>query len=228
MTESAIHCRQTGHLIVISGATASGKTTVGHEIALRRDRALHIDGDFIQSLVVSGSITMTIPPPPGALDQLRLRYRAALALADLYLDEGFDAIVSDNMFEDEAQRFLALAQQSQPSRSVHFVMLNPSVEAIWERYNQRPGGGYTAYLTPEIVKAAVERTPRVGLWLDNSNQSAAQTADEVLRRLPEAEVSPRGSERSSSAGSEGLVPALPDRPCVVAASCSQASSRSPG
>lgn len=195
VTEPAIQCHQTGLLIVVSGATASGKTTIGHEIALRRDRAIHIDGDFIQSLVVSGSITMDIPPPPGALEQLRLRFRAALSLANLYRNEGFDAIVSDNLFEDEAQRFLVSARQSHPSRSVYFVMLNPSIEAIWQRYNQRPGGGYTANLTPEVLKAAVERTVRVGLWLDNSSQSAAQTADEVLRRLPEAQASRPGVTR---------------------------------
>lgn len=72
-----------GHLLVISGYSAAGKTTIGRELARRRERAIHIDGDVIQRLVVSGSVTMEIPPPPGALDQLRLRFAAALAVADL-------------------------------------------------------------------------------------------------------------------------------------------------
>lgn len=42
----------TGLLVVIAGPTAAGKTTIGRELALRRDRAIHIDGNFIQSLVV--------------------------------------------------------------------------------------------------------------------------------------------------------------------------------
>jgi chloramphenicol 3-O-phosphotransferase len=196
--------QKTGVLIVVSGPSAGGKTTVGHEIALHRDRAIHIDGDLIQGLIVTGSITMTVPPSPAGLHQLRLRFRAALAVANLYRDAGFDAIISDNLFEEEAQRFLAAAVQSHPSQSVRFVMLNPSIEAVRERYNRRPGGGYTATLTPEHLKAAVERTARVGLWLDTSDQTAAQTADEVLRRLDEAEVGALDGRTGSAAGQDPL------------------------
>jgi hypothetical protein len=182
--------QQPALLLVVSGPTAAGKSTIGREIAVRRDRAMHIDGDLIQSLVVSGSVTMDVPPPPGALEQLRLRFKAALNLANLYRDAGFDAIISDNLFDEEAVRFIASAIESHPSRVVHFVMINPSVETIWERYDQRPGGGYSASLTPEILKAAVERTPPIGLWLDTVGRTAAQTADEVLRRLDEAVIAP--------------------------------------
>lgn len=188
MSDSSGELRRAGLLIVVTGPTAAGKTTIGREVAAHRDHAIHIDGDFIQNLIVTGSITMDVPPPPGALDQLRLRFQAALTIANLYRNAGFDAIISDNLFEAEARWFIKSAVDSHPSRSIHFVMLNPSIDAIRKRYDQRPGGGYTASLTPEFLKLAVEASDRVGLWLDSSCQTAAQTAEEVLRRLNEAEI----------------------------------------
>ncbi len=181
---------RTGLLLVISGSTAAGKTTIGREIAGRLDCAIHIDGDVIQDLVVSGSIRMEVPPPPGALDQLRLRFRAALAVANLYRDAGFDAILSDNLFGEEARRFLAVALDVHRSRSVHFVMLNPTIEAIRDRYCQRPGGGYTPTLTPQVLNQAVEQTIHVGLWLDTSHQTAEETALDILQQLGHAAVAP--------------------------------------
>lgn len=191
---------RTGLLLVISGPSAAGKTTIAREIAGRLDRAIHIDGDVIQNTVVAGSIRMEVPPPPGALDQLRLRFRAALAVANLYRDAGFDAILSDNFFGEEARRFLTIALDVHRSRSVHFVMLNPTIDAIRDRYRQRPGGGYTPTLTPQVLKQAVEQTIHVGLWLDTSLQTAEETALEILQQLDHAVIVPRDLSPQGDAG----------------------------
>lgn len=177
-----------GRLVIISGPQAAGKTTIGHELATRLDRAVHIDGDLIQDLIVSGAVPMDLPPPPGALEQLHLRYLGALALANLYRDAGFDAIISDNLFEDGVDMILTAALKGDLSDNVHFVMLDPSIDSIWERYSARSGGGYTDSITPEGLKLAVSRTTRHGLWLDTTRQSVAETTDEIVHRLPEARV----------------------------------------
>ncbi len=176
-----------GRLIVISGPSAAGKTTVGHYLATHFERALHIDGDHIQDLVVAGAIRMDAPPPPGAVEQLLLRYRAAVTLAAVYQRSGFDAVVTDNAFEDGLLHLLSYATDNSPGE-VFFVMLDPSVKAIWERYNQRPGGGYSQSLTPEVLKLAVSRSPQLGLRLDTSGQTHHETTAEILRQLPAAMV----------------------------------------
>jgi predicted kinase len=182
--------RGTGRLIVISGPSAAGKTTVGRAVAGQLPLAVHIDGDAIQRFVVSGSVLMDIPPPPGATEQLWLRYRAALSVAALYRRSGFDAVVTDNIFETGWPMFLTLGLTSAggSERPVFAVMLDPAIDVLQERYRGRPGGGYTDSLTPEGLKAAVARTPRVGLWLDTSGQTVEESAAEILGRLDEAAV----------------------------------------
>ncbi|MEQ7010344.1 hypothetical protein ABN028_29615 [Actinopolymorpha sp. B17G11] len=90
-----------GRLLLITGASAAGKTTVGHEVASLLSRAVHIDGDAMQRFVVSGAVPMDVPPPPGAVEQLTLRYAAAMTVSSLYRRAGFDAVITDNVFEAE-------------------------------------------------------------------------------------------------------------------------------
>lgn len=179
----------TGRLIVISGQTAAGKTTVGRALGELLPRAIHVDGDTIQRLVVSGSITPSgIPPSPGAVEQLWLRYRAALSISALYRRAGFDAVLTDNIFEAGWRQFLTLAYESEPASPMAAVMLTPSLDVIKARYDERPGGGYTDSMTLESLAEAVARTERIGLWLDTSEQTPEESATEILRRLDEATI----------------------------------------
>lgn len=180
-----------GRLLVITGATAAGKTTVGYAVAARLPRAVHVDGDVIQRFVVSGAVSMDLPPPPGAVEQLLLRYAGALAIWRLYRDAGFDVVISDNIFEAHLTDLLSRIFQDAPAQPVHVVVLVPSVDVIRQRYDDRPGGGYSDSLTPQALQEAVARTPRLGLWLDNGHQTPDESAAEILRRLDEAAVTER-------------------------------------
>ena len=177
-----------GRLILITGLTAAGKTTVGRHLASKLPRALHIDGDAVQRFVVSGAITMDVPPPPGAVEQLELRYAAALLVAALYRPAGFDVIVSDNIFEDHVKSLLASVLDDGDTDRAYLVMLNPTLDAIRRRYDTRPGGGHNHTLTPEALRQAVQRTPRIGMWLDTSDLTADETAAHILDHLDEATV----------------------------------------
>lgn len=165
-----------GRLLLITGASAAGKTTVGHEVAALLPRAMHVDGGFISGFVVSGGVLMDLPPPAEAVEQLMLRYAGAMAVANLYRRAGFDAILTDNIYEIHLTGLLFLAFADAPADPVHVVVLDPPIDVIRTRYDARPGGGYTGTLTPEALTEALARTPRIGLWLDNGNQTPAETA----------------------------------------------------
>lgn len=180
-----------GRLLVISGASAAGKTTLGHGVAALLPRAVHVDGDDIHRFVISGAVSMDLPPAPGAVEQLLLRYAGALAVARVYRAAGFDAVITDNIFEADLTDVLSLAFADASTDQVYLVMLCPSVQVIRERYDDRSGGGYTDSITPESLTQAVARTPRLGLWLDTGHQIPAESAAEILRRLDEAAVTER-------------------------------------
>jgi hypothetical protein len=48
----------------------------------------------------------------------------------------------------------------------------------------RPG----SWTIEELDRALREETPRLGLWLDNSDQTPTETVDEILARREEARL----------------------------------------
>ena len=173
-----------GRLIVITGAQAAGKSTLGHAVAGLLPKAVHVDGDAIHGFVVSGEIPYDIPPPPGATEQLLLRYAGAIAVCRVYRSAGFDAVVTDNIFGTAVADVLTLAFADAMTADLRLVVLDPDPEVLNERERDRPKEGYTESITvPMLVSAVREETPRIGLWLDNSQQSVADSAAEVVRRM---------------------------------------------
>jgi hypothetical protein len=63
------------------------------------------------------------------------------------------------------------------------------VETVAARAAARSKGSYTPEFTPSMFDSALrEETPRLGLWLDSSALSVAQTVEAILARLEEARV----------------------------------------
>lgn len=181
-----------GRLFVITGARAVGKTACGKALAQALTRAVFLDGDTIGDSVVSGKAPMTEPATVDAVDQLFLRYAGALALADVYRSGGFDVVIADTIIGSYLDGFLEIAEPD----LVHLVMLNPTVDAIYERDEQRRKTAYEQGLTVEdLWRTVEEHTRRAGLWLDTSNMSVAQTITQILRRIDETRVDTTAVER---------------------------------
>ena len=174
----------TGRLIVITGAQAAGKSTLGHAVADLLPKAVHVDGDVIHGFVVSGAVPYDVPPPVGATEQLLLRYAGAIAVCRVYRSAGFDAVFTDNVFGPLVADVLTLAFADATTADLRLVVLDPDPDVLIEREQARPKTGYTDSITvPMLVSAVRDETPRIGLWLDNGGQSVAESAAEIVRRL---------------------------------------------
>lgn len=154
-----------GRLFLVTGARASGTTAVGAALARSFDRAVAIDAAVFDHMVVAGHATYREPPRAEQLRQLFLRWSAAIATAETYQLEGFDAVISDAVLGGHLEDFLDLASPE----TLHLVVLDP-------------GGEVRVALHDNIG------TPRWGLWVDSSGQSADETVATVLGRLAECVV----------------------------------------
>ena len=60
------------------------------------------------------------------------------------------------------------------------VVLCPDVETIKERERYREKTGYSGFTVETLYDTFMQTTPRIGFWLDNSNQTPQQTAETIL------------------------------------------------
>jgi predicted kinase len=173
-------------LFVISGVSASGKSTVGQLLAKRFDRGVCVPGDAIRAMMVSGRVDVRPDAGEEALRQLALRYAGALSVANVFLNGGFDVVVEDVIIGPILRDFLSLVQVPE----FHLVFLDPDAAAIERRERERdriaygPGrwsvGGLQAVLR--------QQTERIGLWLDTTEQTAEETVEAILADLGASRV----------------------------------------
>lgn len=162
---------------MISGVSAAGKSTVARQLARRLPSAVCVCGDEIHSMVVSGGVDMAPQASEEALRQLVLRYAGALAVAEVYLRAGFDAVVEDVIIGPVLREFLELV----PVSEFHLVFLDPDAAAIQERERDRAGNTYSKRWSVGALLAVLrEQTARIGLWLDSTDLTAEQTVDRIL------------------------------------------------
>ncbi len=75
-------------VVLITGISASGKSTVAELLAQRFDRGVHVKGDVFRRMVVNGRDEMTASPTQEAWRQLRLRYQLGAHTANSFHGRG--------------------------------------------------------------------------------------------------------------------------------------------
>lgn len=169
----------------VTGISAAGKSTVGELLATRFERGVHVRGDVFRRMVVSGRVHMRPGAPPEAEHQLDLRYRLGAQTADAYFDAGFTVVVQDIVMGEAVQTYVSRIR----SRPLFLVVLAPRVDVVEAREASRAKSAYSGDLSPaDLDRYLRAETPRIGLWLDTSDQTPAETVDEILARRNEARV----------------------------------------
>lgn len=169
---------------LITGIQAAGKSTVAQALAERLPRAAHVRGDVFRRMVVGGAEPITPHSGEEAVRRLRLRYRIAAAVADMYAAEGFTAVVQDVVLGPELAYFV----ESVRTRPLMVVVLAPDAETVARRERGRAKKAYGTWTVEALDEALRRDTPRLGLWLDTSRQTPAETVEEILARSAEARV----------------------------------------
>ena len=165
-------------VILITGAQAAGKSTVAQLLAERLPRSVHVRGDLFRRMVINGRADMTPGPTAEAVRQLRLRHQLTALVSDAYFEAGFTVVAQDIILGDHLAEMTTMIK----SPPLFVVGLAPPVATIAAREKARSKTAYDTWTIEQLDNVLRHETPRLGLWLDTSRQTAAETADEILLR----------------------------------------------
>ncbi len=170
---------------LVTGIQAAGKSTVAQALAERLDGpTVHVHGDQFRRWIVNGRVDMSPDAGPEALRQLRLRHVLTARTCDAYAEAGFTAVAQDVVLGGELAELVATVR----TRPLHVVVLAPRLAAIEEREAGRAKNAYDRWTAEALDRVLREETARIGLWIDTSQLSVAETVDEIIRRAGEAVV----------------------------------------
>jgi predicted kinase len=165
-------------VLLITGIQAAGKSTVAQLVAEQLPRSVHLRGDLFRRMIVGGRVDMTPDPAPEALRQLQLRHRLTAEVADRYFEAGFTVVAQDILLGPHLSTTVAAIR----SRPLLLVVLAPRPDAVAAREAGRAKNAYGEYSVADLDAGLRQDTPRIGLWLDSTDQTPEETAGEILQR----------------------------------------------
>ncbi|HEX3812824.1 MAG TPA: AAA family ATPase [Mycobacteriales bacterium] len=158
-------------IVLLNGPAGVGKTTVGERVAGGARNGVCIHGDDLKRFVVTrqdGTVASG------------LSYLGGAALAEVYLDAGYDLVVFEFVFERSAH----VAQFRSGLRTGHpvaMVTLWAPLEVVVERERGRPGRERLGERVSSCWEALREHLPGLGTVVD-----ATGPLDDVVAAVRQA------------------------------------------
>lgn len=170
------------HIILITGIQAAGKSTIARLLAQRFERGVHVEGDILQHMIVSGGAWVQEPGElHGEVEQqylLRLKHMCLLGIS--FLAAGFTAVLDDIVLGESWQ----YVQEQLQGVPFSLVVLAPRVEVVAQQRDlnraKRPLGEAWAVYLDQALRATMTG---VGCWIDSSDQTPEDTVDQILLQL---------------------------------------------
>lgn len=181
MTGSADQPRAVNRCLVITGMPGAGKSTVTRLLGQRFPRAARLDGDDLNRMIVNGRVWALGEPADEAARQVDLCDRNLCTLAANFADAGFqpiiDSVIDSRRRVDNIVEHLALL-------SPMLIVLAPTIETCRTRNAHRDPRERFDFDGYEDLQARLRsELGEVAHWLDSTDFTAEQTADQVVRLM---------------------------------------------
>ena len=110
--------------------------------------------------------------------QFRLRGRNVAVLADFFLEGGFSVVIDDVVISSRLEEL----RSDVHSRPLYLVLLFPRLEKVRHR-NATQQDRDVLDVSKHLHEVAFRETPRMGLWIDTSDQTPEESVLEILARV---------------------------------------------
>jgi predicted kinase len=166
-----------GHIYLITGLMASGKTTVGQALAQRLHKSVHLHGDSFRQMIVNGQTPMGFELNDEAKAQLKLRYELSAQAAKTYSDAGYTVVYQDIVLGPSLADVVAKFD----GYPLTVAVLCPTADTLSSRETNRGKSGYRNMSEIAAFDHVLrEETPKIGTWIDSTNLSVRETVDRIL------------------------------------------------